>query len=150
MRQWATGVTLVTVQGGDGPHGMTVSSFTSLSLDPPLILISLEKGSRTHQMVSDTGRFAVVLLHVGQQSIAERFAGGIPDSRARFDGMPYRLSAGGSPILDDGLAYLDCRVAESFGAGTHTIFIGEVLGGEVTGDAAPLLYFNRSYRQLGP
>jgi flavin reductase (DIM6/NTAB) family NADH-FMN oxidoreductase RutF len=148
MRQWATGVTLVTAQDGDGPHGMTVSSFTSLSLEPPLILVSLEKGSRTHKVVSDVGQFAVVLLHAGQQSVAERFSGGIPDSLARFDGVPYRLSTGGSPILDDALAYLDCRVAESHGAGTHTIFIGEVLGGQAIADGSPLLYFNRAYRRM--
>lgn len=148
MRQWATGVTLVTAQDGGGPHGMTVSSFTSLSLEPPLILVSLERGSRTHKIVSDVGRFAVVLLHAGQQAIAERFAGGIPDSRTRFDGLPYRLSAGGSPILDDALAYLDCRVVDSHVAGTHTIFIGEVLGGADSGDRSPLLYFNRSYRKV--
>jgi flavin reductase (DIM6/NTAB) family NADH-FMN oxidoreductase RutF len=148
MRQWASGVTLVTAHDGRGPHGMTVSSFTSLSLDPPLVMISLEQGSRTHQMVRQGGCFAVVMLRADQQDLAERFSGGVADGDARFNGIPFRRSAGGAPIPDQRLAYLDCRVVDSHSAGTHTIFIGQVTGGEAADSGAPLLYYNRGYRRL--
>jgi flavin reductase (DIM6/NTAB) family NADH-FMN oxidoreductase RutF len=148
MRQWASGVTLVTASGPGGPHGMTVSSFASLSLEPPLIMVSLEHGSRTHRLVHSAGRFAVVMLRAEQRALAERFAGGIPDDKPRFDGIPYHLSPGGAPIPDNPLAYLDCEVAGSHDAGTHTIFIGRVAGGESAGSGNPLLYHNRGYRRL--
>lgn len=148
MRQWASGVTLVTAQDGRGPHGMTVSSFTSLSLDPPLIMVSLEQGTRTYQMVRQEGRFAVVILRADQEDLAERFSSGIPDHEPRFDGVPHHRSAGGAPIPDARLAYLDCRVVDSHTAGTHTIIVGHVTGGESTGAGSPLIYFNRSYRRL--
>jgi len=151
MRQWASGVTLVTAHDGRGPHGMTVSSFTSLSLDPPLVMISLEQGARTHQMVREGGRFAVVMLTADQQDLAERFSGGVADSDPRFAGIPYHRSPGGAPIPDLRLAYLDCRVVDSHSAGTHTIFIGQVIGGESADSGAPLLYYNRGYRRIaGP
>jgi flavin reductase (DIM6/NTAB) family NADH-FMN oxidoreductase RutF len=148
MRFWATGVTLVTVRDDHGPHGMTVSSFTSLSLDPPLILISLERSSRTHAMVASVGRFAVVLLALEQQQLAERFAGGVDDSGSRFDGVAFDLSEGGAPVPHGSLAYLDCRVHEVHPAGTHSIFVGEVTGGRSGIASDPLLYFNRAYRRL--
>jgi flavin reductase (DIM6/NTAB) family NADH-FMN oxidoreductase RutF len=150
MRQWACGVTLVTALDANGPHGMTVSSFTSLSLDPPLVMVSLEQGARTHQMVRDSGRFAVVMLRADQQELAERFSGGVPDADPRFDGVPYRRSPAGLPIPEARLAYLDCRVTESHPAGTHTVFIGQVTGGEAADGGAPLLYYNRRYRRLAP
>jgi len=148
MRSWSSGVALVTAQDASGPHGMTVSSFTSLSLDPPLIMVSLEQGTRTHQMVREGRRFAVVMLRAEQQDLAERFSGGIPDAEPRFDGVAHRPSPGGLPLPDERLAYLDCRVVESHSAGTHTVFIGQVTGGEAEQDGAPLVYFNRGYRHL--
>lgn len=148
MRQWATGVTIVTAQDGSGPHGMTVSSFTSVSLDPPLILVSLEQATRTHKMVLEARRFAVVILGVHQQALAERFAGGIPDGLPRFEGLEYDLSPGGSPIPRAALAYLDCRVTEAHPAGTHTIVVGEVTEGHLAAGEPPLLYYDRGYRRL--
>ena len=148
MRQWASGVTLVTAQDAQGPHGMTVSSFSSLSLDPPLIMVSLEQGTRTHQMVREVGRFAVVMLRAEQRELAERFAGGVSDSDRRFEGVPHRPSPEGAPIPDDRLAYLDCQVVEWHPAGTHTIFVGRVTGGEAADSGSPLLYYNRGYRRL--
>jgi len=148
MRRWASGVTLVTAHDGHGPHGMTVSSFTSLSLDPPLVMISLELGSRTHQMVRESGRFAAVMLRADQQDLAERFAGAVPDSEPRFGGVAYARSPGGAPIPLERLAYLDCLVVDTHPAGTHTVFIGQVTGGEAEEAGAPLLYYNRAYRRL--
>src|SRR3989337_4571283 len=145
MRSWSSGVALVTAQDASGPHGMTVSSFTSLSLDPPLIMVALEQGTRTHQMVLQVGRFAVVMLRADQQDLAERFSGGVEDSDPRFDGVPHGPSPGGAPIPDTRLAYLDCQVVDSLSAGTHTIFVGRVTGGEAADPGAPARYRKREH-----
>ena len=148
MRQWATGVTLVTAQDSHGPHGMTVSSFTAISLEPPLILVALERGARTHRIVEQVGHFAVVILRAEQRELAERFAGGIDDGDSRFEGVPYDLTPGGAPVPSEPLAYFDCQVVEAHPAGTHTVFLGLVTGGEAARSGLPLLYYNRGYRQL--
>lgn len=148
MRRWATGVTLVTAQHAGRPHGMTVSSFTSVSLDPPLVLVALERSSVTHRMVEQSEAFAVALLREAQIDLAERFAGRVPDTEDRFAGVAYRTAVTGAPIPDGCLATLDCRRRAAHPAGTHTIFVGEVLavGGDPGG--RPLLYYDRHYRRL--
>jgi len=148
MRNWATGVTLVTARDGQGPHGMTVSSFTSVSLEPPCILVSLERGTRTHAMVEAEGLFGVSILDEDQTELAERFAGRIGDGEDRFAGLEYDLTPAGVPIPRRTLAWLECRVMQSFPAGTHTLFVGEVLSGRQTTDARPLVYYQRDYRRL--
>jgi flavin reductase (DIM6/NTAB) family NADH-FMN oxidoreductase RutF len=148
MRNWATGVTLVTAQDGDGPHGMTVSSFTSVSLEPPRVLVSLERTARTHQMV-ETGRtFGVSILAEGQHELAERFAGRVGDAEDRFADVEYEITKNGVPFVLGSLAFLDCRVVDAFPAGSHTLFIGEVLAGRNLSHANPLVYFHRDYRRL--
>jgi flavin reductase (DIM6/NTAB) family NADH-FMN oxidoreductase RutF len=149
MRNWATGVTLVTARDGRGPHGMTVSSFTSVSLEPPRILVSLERATRTHAMVEESGAFGVVILEEGQVDLAERFAGRIGDGEDRFAGLDHDLTPGGIPIPRVSLAWFECRVAQAFSAGTHTLFIGEVVGGRQEREAHPLVYFQRDYHRLG-
>jgi flavin reductase (DIM6/NTAB) family NADH-FMN oxidoreductase RutF len=148
MRQWATGVTLVTAQDGGKPHGMTVSSFTSISLDPPLVLVSLENTARTHRLVRESGAFVVAILEASQQDLADRFAGRIPDGEDRFEGLEYETARTGSPIPQGALAYLDCEVVEGQPAGTHTVFIGRVVASGVRPGGKPLLYYDRSYRRL--
>jgi len=148
MRKWATGVTLVTAMDSNGPHGMTVSSFTAISLEPPLILVALERGARTHQMVEQVGRFAVVILRAEQRELAKRFAGGIDDGDSRFEGVSYSLTLGGAPIPPDPLAYFDCQLLEAHPAGTHTVFLGLVTGGQAARSGSPLVYYNRDYRDL--
>ncbi|MEW6569472.1 MAG: flavin reductase family protein [Chloroflexota bacterium] len=148
MHLWATGVTLVTSHDQGKPHGMTVSSFTSISLSPPLILVSLEKSSQTHRLISQSGVFAVSILHESQADLADRFAGRIPDHADRFEDVPYTTAETGSPIPDSCLAYLDCRLVASHPAGTHTLFIGEVASAAVRQESRPLLYFRRGYRHL--
>jgi flavin reductase (DIM6/NTAB) family NADH-FMN oxidoreductase RutF len=148
MRQWATGVTLVTAQDGGKPHGMTVSSFTSLSLDPPLVMISLENMARTHRMVTESGAFAVSILDEAQEDLADRFAGRIPDGEDRFAGVRYETARTGSPLPEGVLAYIDCEVVSSQAAGTHTVFVGRVVASGVRPGGQPLLYYNRNYRRL--
>ncbi len=148
MRQWASGVSLVTSRTDDRIHGMTVSSFTSLSLSPPLVLVSLERTTRTHGMVTDSGAFAVAILAADQQDLSDRFAGMAPDDIDRFRDISYTLTPNGCPIPDGCLAYLDCRVTAIHDVGTHTVFIGEVMSGEPLREAPPLVYFNRGYRSI--
>src|SRR5690606_7266492 len=116
-----------------------------------LVSISLEKATRTHQLVAQAGAFAVTVLRADQQEISNRFAGRDSEQTDRFEGVEtFRLQSG-SPILAGGLAYFDCKVAACHDAGTHTVFLSDVLACGLfadSADAAPLVYFNRSYRAL--
>ena len=149
MRTWATGVTVVAAELDSVRHGMTVSSFTSVSLDPPLVLVSLERGAQTHHLTEQSGYFAVTVLGEGQQAISDRFAGRQTDGEERFAGLDTFTLVSGAPMISGGLSYFDCRVVSTYPSGTHTVFIGEVLavqGGDES--AAPLLYHDRDYHQL--
>lgn len=152
MRRWATGVTVVTAAHGNVHHGMTVSSFTSVSLEPPLILVSLERSTRTRQLVLDAAFFGVNILHAGQEEISDRFAGRISDVEDRFAGLEYQTMESGAPRLNGVLASFDCRVAAVIEMSTHTIIVGHVTAVYAPpldeGDQDPLLYYNRSYRRL--
>lgn len=147
MRHWATGVTVVAVDYNGTRHGMTVSSFTSVSLDPPLVLVSLERGARTHALLEQAGYFGVTVLCSDQDQVSERFAGGVPDGHDRFAGLPTFTLVSGAPLLADGLSYFDCRVVSTYEAGTHTVFIGEVLAVKETPSGSPLLRYNRKYME---
>lgn len=150
MRFWATGVAIVTASFEDSRHGMTVNSFTSISLEPPRVLIALDKESRTHQLIRQSSNFTVTLLSAGQKEISERFAGEIEEKEDRFDGIELKNSALGNPILMGGLAYFDCKSFDSFDTGSHRVFIADVIeSGELQSrDQAPLIYFNRDYHQI--
>ena len=144
MRAWTSGVVVVTATYNGEQHGMTVSSFTSISLDPALIIISLQAASRTHELVSLAGAFAVTILSADQKFISERFAGRVEDGD-RFDGLETETLETGAPFLKGGLAYLDCRVTQSIPSGMNTLFLAEVVAarGEVPGQ--PLVYHDRRY-----
>ena len=148
MRRWATGVTLVTAHDGRRPHGMTVSSFTSVSLDPALVLVSLENATETRRMIEESGAFAVSILAEGQEDLAERFAGRVADGEDRFAGVSYETAVTGAPIPAGTLAYLDCRVLAAHPAGNHTLFIGQVAAAGFRQEGVPLLYYDRDYRRL--
>jgi flavin reductase (DIM6/NTAB) family NADH-FMN oxidoreductase RutF len=148
MRQWATGVAIVTASHNGISHGMTVSSFTSVSLTPPQVLISLAQDTRTHVLVRASNFFGVSLLAQGQQDISDRFAGRVPDDQERLAGLETFTLETGVPLLRGGLAHFDCRVIATFTSGTHTIFIGAVLAAQGQPDADPLLYYNREYRRI--
>lgn len=151
MRFWATGVTIVSANHQGEQHGMTVSSFTSITLTPPLVVVSLERETRTHNLVDASGAFGVTILRAEQQALSDRFAGRETEQDNRFNGLETRTLATGSPFLKDGLACFDCRVTAQHQIGSHTLFIGEVVAAEVNPQAnnsRPLLYYNRDYRQL--
>ena len=151
MRYWGTGVTVVASNHGGQNHGMTVSSFTSLSLEPPLVMIALDCSSRTRQMVNDSAAFGVTILSEDQQEISNQFAGWLSDERNRFEGLETFSIDSKSPMIVGGLGFLDCKVVETYEVGTHTMFIGEVTALKVkenVGESNPLIYFNRKYRSL--
>ena len=148
MRQWATGVTLVTCAKGEERQGMTVSSFTSVSLTPPIVLVSLEINSATHAIITQAGSFAISILAEDQQALSDRFAGRDPSVSDRFLGGLWEASTLGHPIPHGALACLDCQVSATHPGGTHTLFLAEVLTARSLNAGRPLLYFDRSYRQL--
>lgn len=149
MRQWTSGVTIVSADHDQIRHGMTVSSFASVSLEPPLVLVSLEQGTRTHGLITQSGSYGVTVLAGDQQEISDRFAGRDTETDNRFGGLDTHTLVTGSPFIDGYLACLDCRVVAQALYGNQTIFIGEVIALEVNADRQdPLLYYNQAYRQL--
>jgi len=145
MRRFATGVCIVTTQADGIVHGFTVSAFTSVSAEPPQVLVCVNRTATAHPLISAAGRFCVNILGVEQRALAERFSGG--DKKTRFAGIDYRLGSAGSPILPGVLAYFDCTLAEEYSAGTHTIFVGNVIEA-ADRPGAPLGYYDRSYHDF--
>lgn len=158
MRQWATGVTIVSASFNGVRHGMTVNSFTSISLDPPLLLVSLSRFTRTHALVEASQAFGVTILNQTQQDLSDRFAGRTPEDQDRYAGLETFTLQSGAPFLVDGLAFFDCHVQESHAIGDHTLYVGLVTGlraslevsqgGAPLPEYSPLVYYNRSYRSL--
>jgi len=151
LAQWPSGVGVVTTLG-DGPehapHGMTASSFSSVSLDPPLVSICLGNHLPTKELVQRSGVFAVSILGKDQAAIGRRFAGMQPGVTDRFAEATWVTAATGAPVLADANAWLDCRVVYAHPGGDHTIFVGEVLATETPRVTAPLLFHSRAWGQL--
>ena len=148
LRLWASGITVVTAGRGEMLHGMTVSSFSSVSLDPPLISVNIEQRTRTYVLMTEAGAFAVNILASGQQDLARHFGGGVPDSESRLEGVPYRLGKNGSPLLEGCLASVECRVHATLPAGTHTVFVGKVTSWDTAHGKLPLMYWQRNFRLI--
>ena len=149
LRCWASGVSIVTTRHDDGIRGITVSSFCSLSLDPPLILICIARNARSHELIARQKAFAVNILGAGQRRLSDRAAGRLGEEGTRLEGLPHRTAVTGAPILEDAIAWLDCALVDRHPGGDHTIFVGRV---EAAGAGAgrPLLYCRSSYRKLAP
>lgn len=144
MAQFATGVTVVTTVEGGRPYGLTASSFASLSMDPPLVLVCLSKRLETHATIEKSGVFAINILSASQREFGMRFAGMLPDVEDRFAGIDWTTGATGSPLLAGCLSWVDCRVWKIHDGGDHSIFVGEAQDvGVSEGGEAPLLYHNR-------
>ncbi len=147
MRHWATGVTVITTLGPDGPHGMTANSFTGVSLEPPLILVCVDHRTRTHEQLQVGGAFGVHILRAGQEELSQRCAGRYGEAGHQLADVPHQVSARGIALLDDCMAALECQVKAAYDGGDHTIFLGEVLSARTT-SGEPLLYFDRAYQRL--
>ena len=145
LGHFASGVTIVTTSDGDGrPAGLTVSAFASLSLDPPLILVCVDHKSQSYPVLKDHHGFVVNILSTHHEALSRRFASTRLD---KFDGVGYRLSPLGLPVLDTALAHLECVTVNRHVEGDHTIFVGRVEGG-ASGAGEPLLYFRGKYNRL--
>ena len=148
LRHFPAGVTIVTVKAGDRKHGLTVSAFASVSAEPPLIMIIIENRHHAHSLLEEPEAvFAVNILGEGQFELSNRFAW-VKDED-RFALGNWSAAETGAPVLTDAIAWLDCRFHARYPAGTHTIYVGEVVASNVPQDeAAPLVYWNRGYRKL--
>jgi flavin reductase (DIM6/NTAB) family NADH-FMN oxidoreductase RutF len=149
MGRFATGVTVVAARHGPLLAGMTANAVASISLDPPLLMASINRSSETHVAIVGSHSFAVSVLGEGQQAVAECFA--LPTTAAklqRFCDAPWHEAETGSPILDGAIAFFDCRLHESHAAGTHTIFIGEIAAAGYEEAGEPLLWFGSRYRRV--
>lgn len=148
LGHWGSGVAIVgTRPPGGRPWGLTANAFASVSLVPPLVLVCVDMGADTHDGLRDAGAFAVSVLAADQERIARRFAAS--DVADKFEGIAWRSEVTGAPILEDAVAWVDCRVYAAHPAGDHTIFVGEVLAGGAT-DRAPLLYYRGGYGRFQP
>ena len=147
---FATGVTVVTTEGGGEAYGMTANAFSSVSLDPPLILICVAQTASAIKHLERNGVFAVNILAAGQEPLSRFFSSrDRPSGAEAFASVPHRHEATGSPILEGAAAYLDCTVHASHTAGDHEIIIGEVLALDVDPDAEPLCFHGGRYRVFG-
>lgn len=145
LGHFATGVTIVTTgRGSRDPSGLTVSAFTSLSLDPPLVLVCIAHRAQSYAALLENGRFAVNILRSEQEPLSQRFASTRQD---KFDGVAHHAGPLGQPILDGSLASMECDVVTTLVAGDHTIFVGRVGHAEVHG-GDPLVYHGGQYRRL--
>ena len=148
LGHFATGVTVVTSLGSDGVvTGLTASAVTSVSLDPPLVLVCVDRTAETHGVIERSERFAINVLAADSETLARRFAD--YPSGEKFEGVAYRGEATGSPILEAALAWVDCELHQSYDGGDHTIYVGRVVSGEAK-DGGPLLYFRGGYGRLTP
>jgi flavin reductase (DIM6/NTAB) family NADH-FMN oxidoreductase RutF len=145
MGVFATGVTVLTTRDAHGrPYGLTANAVTSLSLDPPLLIICIDKKAETHPHFFDSRCFVVNILAEDQADLSTRFAKSGGD---KFGGVPFSTNQDGVPVLEGTLAHVECRILETHEGGDHVIHIGEVRHAEVRG-GRPLLFFQGRYRNL--
>jgi flavin reductase len=144
MRRIAASVAVITTAHEGRIHGMTATAMTSVSLDPPTLLVVVNRAARTHPIIARSRRFAVNVLALGQESIARRFAEGV---ERQFEGVPHEMHAAEVPIIAGTAATFVCIATEAIDVATHTIFIGEVEEARHA-DLAPLLYHDGRYLSL--
>lgn len=147
MRRFPTGVTIVTTLADGTPFGFTANAFTSVSAEPPMVLICVNREASAHPMIARSSVFCVNILSSGQRDIAKIFADKAR-REDRFSGLRTHAATTGAPVIDGCLAFVDCRLAEEHTAGTHTVFIGEVVDSGVRA-GKPLGYLNADYRDFG-
>ncbi len=145
LRHFPAGVTVVTTRDAGGqPCGLTASAFTSVSLDPPLVLVCIDHAATAYAAFEACGWFAVNVLGKSQEHLARRFAASMPD---KFAGVAHREGTARLPILEDAVAALECRLVYRYPGGDHTIFVGRVEGATIAG-GPPLVYFQGDYHHL--
>ncbi len=150
MGHFATGVSVVTTFDGDRPAGITVNAFSSVSLEPPLVMVALDRRRFITPMVRRAGRYAVNVLGADQQELSDCFAHApVSPGREAFCGAAWRPGPKGLPLIDGSIATLECTIVETFTAGDHDLFIGRVDSlEEHRREVAPLLYYRRRYLRI--
>lgn len=146
MGRFATGVSVVTARVGDETGAMTANAVLSLSLDPPLILVSVQKDSQMHRLLWRSDCFALSILQQDQEHLARRFAQPGPKDLSDLD---MHTATSGAPILAAALAFADCRIRQVVAGGDHDMFIGEMTAGEVH-EGSPLLFYAGGYGRVTP
>jgi flavin reductase (DIM6/NTAB) family NADH-FMN oxidoreductase RutF len=145
LGHFATGVTVITTRDLAGaPFGLTANAFTSLSLNPPLILICVDKAAQCYSCFAGSNVFTVNFLREDQQEISRRFA---TKGVNKFAGLNWHEGANGAAVLDAAIGHLECKIVQSYEGGDHTIIVGEVLNGAASGER-PLLFFKGKYQRL--
>ena len=144
MGRFATGVTVVTTRCGEELLGMTANAVMSLSLDPPLVVVAIDRKSHMCEGLAEGGCFAMNILRAEHEDISNRFARPGPKD---FSGLRVTTAETGAPILEDALAYLDCRLVDTLAGGDHDIFLGEPLQGRI-GEGEPLIFYKGGYARL--
>jgi flavin reductase (DIM6/NTAB) family NADH-FMN oxidoreductase RutF len=147
LRRFPAGVAVVTVEAEGERLGLTVGSLVPLSLDPPLVGISIAREAAMHELLRRAGGFALSLLAAGQEAVAQHFARGVPPI-AHWHGIAHRAGSAGAPLIEGALGWVECRTWAEHEAGDHTFFVGQVLACEPGAAAPPLVYVDRRYRPL--
>jgi flavin reductase (DIM6/NTAB) family NADH-FMN oxidoreductase RutF len=145
MSHFATGVTVVTTKNKSGmPFGLTANALTSLSLNPPLLLVCIDKGAQCYSCFEESGVFGVNVLSEEQEELSRHFA---TKGGEKFKGLNWHMGEYGVPNLDGAMGHIQCKVVGNHEGGDHTIFVGEILSATATGDR-PLLFFKGEYRRF--
>ncbi len=146
MGHFATGVTIITTLNKAGQmHGLTANAFTSVSLEPPLLLISVDKKAESWPAFEESRVFTVNILADDQEGLSRKFA---VSGGNKFEGVAYRVGANGAPILEGALAFIECTLYAAYEGGDHSIYLGEIQQAEIR-EGKPLLFFRGGYRALG-
>jgi len=148
MGHFATGVTVMTTTAGGRMHGMTVSAFASVSLEPMLILVSVERSTVMFELVEESGAFAINILGARGESTARFFANNARLSGPEFLEGGYRVATTGAPILNEATGYVEATVHSTHEAGDHTIIVGRVVALEISSEEPALIYYRSGYRQV--
>lgn len=147
MRRAASGVAIITTHADGVDHGMTATAFASVSMDPPSLLVVVNRETSLHGPLRASRQFCVNILDEQQGAVAQRFASK-PSGEARFEAGTWRRNGGTPPQLAGAQARITCRLRESMAVGTHVIFVGDVIGSEAASDGTPLLYLNGGYAKV--
>ena len=147
LSRWATGITVVTCHGARGVHGMTASAFCPVSMEPPLILVCVDRRRYTHALIEEQGAFGISLLSTEMQEVSDRCAGFTGEEGHWLNDLGWRVEVTVAPILNESLSWLDCSLWRSHDGGDHTIYVGEIRTGGCS-EGEPLLWYRRGYRRL--
>lgn len=145
MAKFASGVTIVTTEVNGEPHGLTVSAFSSVSLDPPLVLVCIGNDTRSRAALDQSDAFTVNVLSTEQRRLSDRFARSQLSMERRLEEVDYKHTENGGIAFENALAWFECEQVEQTVRGDHTVYVGEVVEGRVIDDEAPLLYYEGEY-----